>query len=106
MTIKIARILGLAAVAGVILTAGCRPRTEAGVPTTEPDLTERADTTLGRVAEATTYTTTNVAASSVDAARSTADATKRLTGEAIEKTGNAMEKAGEAMEKTGTDMQE
>lgn len=88
---KMISMLGVAAMAGFVVTAGCR---KAEPPDGKAGLGERSGAAVD-----------NAAAKTADAARSVATKTKEVTGKALVKTGEAMENAGEAMERTGEGMQ-
>jgi hypothetical protein len=78
--------LGVAAICGAVVLAGCAPQTSSN-PSGTPGPAEKAGAALDRAADKTVETTTNAAAKAVD------------------KTGEVIEKAGAAVEKVGADMQ-
>jgi hypothetical protein len=85
---KIAKMLGLLTVVGIVTMTGCEKKNE-----TE-GVGERSGAALDSAVESTT-----------EAAKTTGEKVKEATGKAIEKTGEVLESAGEAVEKTGTNMQ-
>ena len=104
MKIDTARILAMAAVAGVVVLAGCRQKSQSEAPT-PVGVAERTGAALDKAAERTVEAATNIAVKAGEVAQKAADKTKDVAGKAVEKTGEALEKAGAAAEKTGADMQ-
>ncbi len=88
MKIDFLLVLGVVAVAGVVVFASCRQKTEA------PGPAEKAGAALDKAAAKT--------GEAVDAA---AVKTKEAAQKVAVKTGEGLEKAGAAVEKTGADLQ-
>jgi hypothetical protein len=99
MKTQIGKILGIAAIAGVMVVAGCGKKSDSA------GMAEKAGAALDKAAEKTVQAANTAAEKTAEAAKVTAQATKDAAGVAVEKTGAAMEKAGSAVEKTGENMQ-
>ncbi len=92
----VSKMLGLAAVAGLVTMTGCAEKSETNQL---PGVGERTGAAMDRAAEKTVETANAATEKAAETAKKAAEATKEAAQKAVEKTGEALEKAGESMQK-------
>lgn len=97
MKIDLARMLGIVAVAGVVVVGGCCQKSESE-PTKTAGVAERTGAAVDKAAEKTAEAVNTAVEKTGEAVKKTAAATKDAAGQAIEKTGAAVEKTGANMQ--------